>query len=72
MQKEGWEFTATKFGSTLINHPTLFNAAKGDKPLEVIQMETPCSIFSTGNNNQIDIYEAAKKRLAAKTHGITI
>ncbi len=71
MGNEGWEFNSCPYGSTIVNHPS-FDAAQGQKPLCIMPTETSGSVYMAGTPEQIGVYKAAKKRIAAQVRGLTV
>lgn len=71
MGVEGWEFRSCPYGSTIIDHPS-FDAARGQRPLQVMPTETIASVYMSSTPEQIRTYKAAKKRIAAQVRDLHI
>lgn len=72
LEQEGWKFKPSPtYGDAIIEAAAYPGSIGGGLPLEVVLTEAHVRVYRSGDEETINRYEAAKKRLAAQLRGLT-
>ena len=71
LEQEGWKLKPSPYGDAIIEAAAYPGSIGGGLPLEVVLTEAHVRVYRSGDEETINRYEAAKKRLAAQLRGLT-
>ncbi len=71
LEEEGWKFKPSPHGDAIIEAAAYPGSIGAGIPIEVVLTEAHVRVYRAGDEETINRYEAAKKRLAAQLRGIT-